>query len=251
MLAVQPRSASRSSWRRRIWRGRGDHRAPVLPLQVGDDQRRPLEPGHPPQRGHVRLEDEVAVAGVPRRHLEPLHRVHVDVHGQQVVAALGSVLLDLLDEEGRVQAFAHQPALHVGHHQQHRVDRARIRPRCAARQMSRHSPLRSWIGHSYTPGAMDRNRPLIGICAYEVPAAFSHWRDVTSVMVPSGYTRSVHAAGGAAAGAAAVRGQRRAARPARRPGLPAAPTSAPTRTAPRRMRRRRRCGRTATAPRSR
>ena len=43
---------------------------------------------------------------------------------------------------------------------------------------------------------MDRNRPLIGICAYEVPAAFSHWRDVTSVMIPSGYTRSVHDAGG-------------------------------------------------------
>jgi len=43
---------------------------------------------------------------------------------------------------------------------------------------------------------MDRNRPLIGICAYEVPAAFSHWRDVSSVMIPSGYTRSVHDAGG-------------------------------------------------------
>ena len=43
---------------------------------------------------------------------------------------------------------------------------------------------------------MDRNRPLIGICAYEVPAAFSHWTDVTSVMIPSGYTRSVHDAGG-------------------------------------------------------
>jgi len=42
---------------------------------------------------------------------------------------------------------------------------------------------------------MDRNRPLIGICAYEVPAAFSHWRDVSSVMIPSGYTRSVHDAG--------------------------------------------------------
>jgi gamma-glutamyl-gamma-aminobutyrate hydrolase PuuD len=43
---------------------------------------------------------------------------------------------------------------------------------------------------------MDRNRPLIGICAYEVPAAFSHWTDVTTVMIPSGYTRSVHGAGG-------------------------------------------------------
>jgi putative glutamine amidotransferase len=43
---------------------------------------------------------------------------------------------------------------------------------------------------------MHRNRPLIGICAYEVPASFSHWRDVDSVMVPAGYSRGVTAAGG-------------------------------------------------------
>jgi putative glutamine amidotransferase len=43
---------------------------------------------------------------------------------------------------------------------------------------------------------MHRNRPLIGICAYELPASFSHWRDVDSVMVPAGYSRGVAAAGG-------------------------------------------------------
>jgi putative glutamine amidotransferase len=43
---------------------------------------------------------------------------------------------------------------------------------------------------------MHRNRPLIGICAYEVPSSFSHWRDVESVMVPAGYSRGVAAAGG-------------------------------------------------------
>jgi putative glutamine amidotransferase len=43
---------------------------------------------------------------------------------------------------------------------------------------------------------MNRKRPLIGISAYEVPAAFSHWRDVDCVMVPAAYTRSVLAAGG-------------------------------------------------------
>ena len=32
---------------------------------------------------------------------------------------------------------------------------------------------------------MDRNRPLIGITAYEVPASFSHWRDMPAVMVPA------------------------------------------------------------------
>jgi len=43
---------------------------------------------------------------------------------------------------------------------------------------------------------MDRNRPLIGITAYDVPASFSHWRDMPAVMVPAAYSRSVVAAGG-------------------------------------------------------
>ena len=43
---------------------------------------------------------------------------------------------------------------------------------------------------------MDRNRPLIGITAYEVPASFSHWRDMPAVMVPAAYSQSVVAAGG-------------------------------------------------------
>ena len=43
---------------------------------------------------------------------------------------------------------------------------------------------------------MDRNRPLIGVTAYEVPASFGHWTDVQTVMVPSTYTRSVLRAGG-------------------------------------------------------
>jgi putative glutamine amidotransferase len=43
---------------------------------------------------------------------------------------------------------------------------------------------------------MDRNRPLIGISAYELAADFSHWRDVPSVLVPAGYPASVERAGG-------------------------------------------------------
>jgi len=43
---------------------------------------------------------------------------------------------------------------------------------------------------------MDRNSPAIGITAYEVPASFSHWRDMGAVMVPSGYAHAVSAAGG-------------------------------------------------------
>jgi putative glutamine amidotransferase len=43
---------------------------------------------------------------------------------------------------------------------------------------------------------MDRNSPIIGITAYEVAASFSHWRDMESVMAPSGYSHAVGAAGG-------------------------------------------------------
>lgn len=43
---------------------------------------------------------------------------------------------------------------------------------------------------------MDRNRPLIGICAYELPVDFGAWKAVESVTVPSVYTRSVLRAGG-------------------------------------------------------
>jgi gamma-glutamyl-gamma-aminobutyrate hydrolase PuuD len=42
---------------------------------------------------------------------------------------------------------------------------------------------------------MVRNPPIIGVCAYEVPTSFSHWTEVSCVMVPSGYTRSLAAAG--------------------------------------------------------
>jgi putative glutamine amidotransferase len=43
---------------------------------------------------------------------------------------------------------------------------------------------------------MRRNRPLIGITAYEVSASFSHWRDMPTMMVPAGYAHAVSAAGG-------------------------------------------------------
>jgi gamma-glutamyl-gamma-aminobutyrate hydrolase PuuD len=45
---------------------------------------------------------------------------------------------------------------------------------------------------------MRRNRPLIGVTAYEVPASFSHWRDMPTMMVPAGYAHAVSAAGGMA-----------------------------------------------------
>ena len=72
----------------------------------------------------VLVEDElhVAVALLPRRDRVAVDGVHVDVDGEQVVAALGAVAEHVVDEVARVQALALQPPLHVGERDDHGVD---------------------------------------------------------------------------------------------------------------------------------
>ena len=77
---------------------RGDDVRAVLPRDVGHEHHGAGHPGQRAQRVQVGLEHEVAVAARPRRHVVALDGVHVDVDGEQVVAALGAVLGDLLDE---------------------------------------------------------------------------------------------------------------------------------------------------------
>ena len=103
---------------------RGRHRRPVQPGQVGDDHRRGLLPRHVPERAHVRYQHEVAVAALPGRHRIPVDGVHVHVHREQVVAALGIVLGHLVQEELGRQPLARQPALHVGEGEHDGVDLA-------------------------------------------------------------------------------------------------------------------------------
>ena len=90
---------------------------------VGEDQRGARNPGRPAQRREVGLHHIVAVARGPARRLVAGHRLHLEVGGEQVVAAVG-LLVAALEEEFRLEALSHQPALHVdlGHH--HRVDAA-------------------------------------------------------------------------------------------------------------------------------
>jgi hypothetical protein len=103
---------------------RGHHRRAVQPGQVGEHEDRALVPRELAQRAHVRHEHEVAVAALPGRHRVPVDRVHVHVHREQVIAALGVVLNHLVQEVLRRQALALQPALHVGEGQHHGVDLA-------------------------------------------------------------------------------------------------------------------------------
>jgi hypothetical protein len=93
--------------------------------QVGQHQGGPLEPGHPAQAFHDRLDDEVAVAERPGRRLIAGHRLHFHVDRQQIVAAVG--LLDhAVEEEARRHALAHQAALHVREGDHDRVDLASL-----------------------------------------------------------------------------------------------------------------------------
>ncbi len=105
--------------------GRGDHRGAVGPGQVGQEQRARLVPRQVAQRAEVGHEDEVPVPALPGRHLIPVHRVHVDVHGEQVVAPLRVVADHIVEEELRRYPLALQAPLHVGEREHDRVDRAR------------------------------------------------------------------------------------------------------------------------------
>ena len=95
-----------------------------MPEQVALHHHGALEPRDAAQRGEVGHEHEVAVAALPRRHRVARHGVHVDVDREQVVAALGAVLGDAVDERAGVQPLALQAALHVAHREDDGVDAA-------------------------------------------------------------------------------------------------------------------------------
>ena len=96
----------------------------VMVEDVGDDERRILEPRNSPQRRQVRLHDEIAVALVPARRLVAGHRLHIDVVGQQIVAAV-RLLVGAFHEVFGLEPLADQPALHVDHGDEHGIDGAR------------------------------------------------------------------------------------------------------------------------------
>ena len=122
--ASSPRSASRSSWRRRICRGEATTGEPSSQPRSARISAVPSLPRERPQRVEVGLHLEVAVAALPRRHRVAVDRVHLDVDGEQVVAGLGAVLERPRRGSGRGQPLALQAALHVREREQDGVDRA-------------------------------------------------------------------------------------------------------------------------------
>ena len=97
----------------------------VVVEHVGEHQRGAFQPRHAPQRRQVGLHDEIAIALVPARRRVAGHRLHVDVVGEQIVAAV-RLLMRAVDEILRLEALADQPALHVDHRHHDRVDGAAL-----------------------------------------------------------------------------------------------------------------------------
>ena len=94
------------------------------PTQVRHQERGARVPRDRAQRVEVRLHLEVAVAARPRRHRVAVDGVHVHVDGQQVVAALGAVLGDVVEEVAAVSRLPWSRPSMSAIDEQHGVHRA-------------------------------------------------------------------------------------------------------------------------------
>ena len=90
---------------------------------VAQNQRGARQPGDPAQRAEVGLDDEVAVALLPRGRLEARHGLHLHVDGQEVIAGV-PFLVDRIEEEATGRPLADEATLHVGECGHDRVDLA-------------------------------------------------------------------------------------------------------------------------------
>ena len=101
------------------------HIVMVMIENVGEHQRRALQPGNAAHCRQVGLQDEIAIAFVPARGGIAGHRLHVDVVGQQVIARM-RFLVGTVDEIAGLEAFADEPPLHVHHGDDDRIDSATL-----------------------------------------------------------------------------------------------------------------------------
>ena len=112
---------------------------------------------------------EVAVSLLPRGHLVAVDRGHLDVDGQQVVAALGPVIATLVEEMAGRQPLALQPALHVGG--------SRAAP-CRSSPRSTWARRSSSVIASSRVGVRGRQRPPEGIGSRPYALGFGRWTEL-------------------------------------------------------------------------
>ena len=115
------------------------HLVVVVIEHVAQHQRGALEPRRACQGREVGLHDEVAVALLPARRRVAGHRLHVDVVGEEIVAAV-RLLVGPADEELGLETLADQAPLHVGEGHDDGVDLAGLDGglQCIERQISGH-----------------------------------------------------------------------------------------------------------------
>ena len=116
----------------------------VMIEHVAKDEGRGRQPGDAPERRQVRLHDEIAVALLPIGDRVARHRLHVDVVGEEIVAAM-RFLMRAGEEIFGVHALADQPALHIGEANDDRVDLATIGSRLQLLQRHQVQPCRKSI----------------------------------------------------------------------------------------------------------
>ena len=98
----------------------------LLVVDVADDHHGLLDPRTPSKGRQIGDHSEVPVARLPARVLVPGEGLHLHVDRQQVEARVQTLLTeDLLEEEMRNDALAHEAPLEVGEHAQDGVDLAR------------------------------------------------------------------------------------------------------------------------------
>ena len=93
----------------------------MVVLEVADHQSGLFQPWDAPDGAQVGLHDEVAVALRPARRLVPRHRLHIDVVGKQIVAAM-RLVVGGFDEIFRQEPLADEAALHVDGAGEHGID---------------------------------------------------------------------------------------------------------------------------------
>ena len=90
-------------------------------LDVAQHHRCLLLPAQAAQGIQVGHQVEIAIAPLPVGQPVSLDRLHLHVHGQEVIAGVGALGSRRVQEITGVQPFAHEPAVEVGERHQHGV----------------------------------------------------------------------------------------------------------------------------------
>ncbi len=88
--------------------------ASIVMQEIANDQGAPFLPRQRAKRGEIGPHLKVAEALLPIREIEAAHRLHINIHSQQVIAGMSPMRGHLFQKELARKAFADKPAEDVG-----------------------------------------------------------------------------------------------------------------------------------------